>query len=191
MDLTDAQVQFAFYDEAKEEVTFPLVIEQDRGHVIDIVRWGKREVRYWQNNQDEVVNAYMPRHHSPQIRFGLTEYAIGAKTPILITAEFEERANALKLGQFQVRALPIFGISERPTHSWLGVPMMVQGRLIGVISIQSLEQEHAFDDGDVDLLLAMANQAAVAIENARLYQETRRLYQEARGEVIAAKQLAT
>ena len=69
--------------------------------------------------------------------------------------------------------------------------MIVQGRVIGMISIQSLEQEHAFDQGHVELLSAVANQAAVAIENARLYQETRRLYQEARGEAIAAKQLAT
>ena len=127
----------------------------------------------------------------PKTRFGLTEYVIGTKSPVLITEDFQNKANALKLGEFQVRVLPKFGINERPTHSWLGVPMMVQGRVIGVISIQSLEQEYAFDDGDVDLLSAVANQAAVAIENVRLYQETRRLYQEALGEVIAAKQLAT
>ena len=43
------------------------------------------------------------------------------------------------------------GLSVR-THSWLGVPMVVQGRVIGVISIQSLEQERAFDQEQVDLL---------------------------------------
>ena len=47
LDLADAQVQFAFYDETKDEVTFPLAIEQDKenGGVIDIVRWGKRDAQ--------------------------------------------------------------------------------------------------------------------------------------------------
>ena len=42
MDLTDAQVQFAFYDQRKDEVSFPLAIEQDHGIIIDRVRWSTR-----------------------------------------------------------------------------------------------------------------------------------------------------
>ena len=49
--------------------------------------------------------------------------------------------------------------------------MVVQGRAIGMISIQSLEQEYAFDESQVELLRSVANQAAVAIENARLLVE--------------------
>lgn len=69
----------------------------------------------------------------------------------------------------RVKVWPTFGRLDRPTHSWLGVPMVVGGRVIGIISIQSLEQERAFDNDQVDLLATVANQAAVAIENARLY----------------------
>ena len=170
-----------------------MAIEQDKenGGVIDIVRWGKRDAQYSQEGRDEIVEAYKPRHRDPKTRFGLTEYVIGTRSPVLITEDFQNKANALKLGGFRVQVLSEFGINARPTHSWLGVPMIVQGRVIGVISIQSLEQEHAFDQGHMELLSTVANQAAVAIENARLYQETRRLYKEARGEAIAAKQLAT
>ena len=48
---------------------------------------------------------------------------------------------------------------------------MVKDKVIGVISAQSYEP-HAFDEGHRRLLSAIANQAAMAIENARLYQET-------------------
>ncbi|MEO0249781.1 MAG: ATP-binding protein, partial [candidate division WOR-3 bacterium] len=71
--------------------------------------------------------------------------------------------------EFRAEVWPGIGRRQRPTLSWLGVPMMVGGRVIGMISIQSLEQEHAFDQGDKELLSTVANQAAVAIENARLY----------------------
>src|SRR5439155_19303964 len=58
----------------------------------------------------------------------------------------------------------------KPTESWLGVPMIVRDRVIGVISIESLKKA-AFTQDDVILLTAIANQAAVAIENAQLYKD--------------------
>jgi two-component system, NtrC family, sensor kinase len=185
MDLTDAQVQFAFYDQRKDEVSFPLAIEQDNGIIIDRVRWSTREALYRYPGEDETVVQFKAR--SRAARFGLTEYVIHARTPILISRDFEMSANALTVDGSQVRVWPRFGRHDRPTHSWLGVPMAVGGRVIGVISIQSLEIESAFNQKHVALLSAVANQAAIAM----LYLETQRLYQEARGEVIAAKQLAT
>jgi len=54
-------------------------------------------------------------------------------------------------------------------HAWLGVPLMVKDRLIGVLHVDRVRPGH-FDDQDAQLVLAFANQAAVAIENARLYE---------------------
>ena len=56
------------------------------------------------------------------------------------------------------------------TESWLGVPMMAHDRVVGVISIQSYKK-NAFTQSDVVLLTAIANQAAVAIENTHLYKD--------------------
>jgi diguanylate cyclase (GGDEF)-like protein len=53
--------------------------------------------------------------------------------------------------------------------SYLGVPMVIDGRVIGVLSAQSTEP-HAFDRNDQGLLQAMAAQTAMALENARLHQ---------------------
>jgi GAF domain-containing protein len=166
MDLSDAQVQFAFYDADKNVVTFPLAVEQDDGRLIDRIRWGVRERKFVRPGEDEIVPAFQPRSRGS--RFGLTEYVIHTRSPILIAENFWERANALRIGDQQVRVLPTFGRRERPTHSWLGVPMIVQEQVLGVISIQSLEQERAFDQEQVEILSTVANQAAVAIANARL-----------------------
>jgi len=56
--------------------------------------------------------------------------------------------------------------------------MMVGDRVTGVISIQSLEKEHAFDQDQARVLASIASQAAVAIENARFYQGPRRRIRE-------------
>ncbi|MCB0037856.1 MAG: GAF domain-containing protein, partial [Anaerolineales bacterium] len=55
-------------------------------------------------------------------------------------------------------------------HSWLGVPLVLRERVIGMISLTRAEQ-NAFNEDDETLVLAFASQAAVALENARLYDE--------------------
>lgn len=54
--------------------------------------------------------------------------------------------------------------------SMLCVPMMIKDRVIGVINSYT-QHEYRFSDEEVDILQAIANQAAVAIENTRLDQE--------------------
>lgn len=53
-------------------------------------------------------------------------------------------------------------------RSLLCVPIFYQNRCLGVIGLGSTERE-AFDPGDLQLVTTFANQAAIAIENARLY----------------------
>jgi signal transduction histidine kinase/DNA-binding response OmpR family regulator/signal transduction protein with GAF and PtsI domain len=54
------------------------------------------------------------------------------------------------------------------------VPVMVGERLIAAISIESFEREHAFGDAEVHLLSTIAASMGVALENARLLEETQR-----------------
>ncbi len=58
------------------------------------------------------------------------------------------------------------------------VPMIATGEVNGVISLQNLDQENAFPDSDVNLLTTLANSMSVALENARLFDETNRLLKE-------------
>ena len=59
----------------------------------------------------------------------------------------------------------------------LVVPVKIGERVAGVLSIRT-KRDSGFSSEDVALALAFASQAAVALENSRLYQETRRAYDE-------------
>lgn len=59
----------------------------------------------------------------------------------------------------------------RPAKSWLGVPMVYKDDVVGVLSVQSYGKESLYDKRSVELLTAVAGQCAVAMENARLYEE--------------------
>jgi serine phosphatase RsbU (regulator of sigma subunit) len=51
------------------------------------------------------------------------------------------------------------------------VPMKVRGRTIGTLSLVSAESGRTFDEGDVEFAGRIAERAALAVENARLYSE--------------------
>jgi len=57
-------------------------------------------------------------------------------------------------------------------RSELAIPMMLKDRCIGVLDLESPELD-AFSKRDVEILTVLASQAAVAIENARLYEAVR------------------
>ena len=60
----------------------------------------------------------------------------------------------------------------------LTVPLRSQGEIRGAISLQNVDRENAFSDSDVRLLETLANSMSVALENARLFDETQRLLKE-------------
>jgi signal transduction histidine kinase len=62
-------------------------------------------------------------------------------------------------------------------ESYLGVPITLGERVIGVISLQCYEQ-HAYNESDARLLGTIANSMSVALENARLFDESQRLLEE-------------
>lgn len=66
----------------------------------------------------------------------------------------------------------------RMAQSALYVPMSVGKEVLGYVSLQNLDREHAFSESDVRLLSTLINSMSVAIENARLFNETTRLLKE-------------
>lgn len=66
--------------------------------------------------------------------------------------------------------LPVPAITVgTPARSMMTVPLIVRDKVVGVISAQSL-QPHAFDEDHWRLFCGIADQVAIAVENARLYQ---------------------
>jgi signal transduction histidine kinase len=60
----------------------------------------------------------------------------------------------------------------------LTVPIRIQGKLFGAISLQNVDRENVFSESDLHLLETLANSLSVALENARLFDETQRLLKE-------------
>jgi PAS domain S-box-containing protein len=78
-------------------------------------------------------------------------------------AEAFRRASTSDLGEMRAD----FG-------SWMGVPMMLRDRVIGMLSVE-IEQINYYTGRHGELLLAVADHAAMAVENARLYERARGL----------------
>jgi phosphoserine phosphatase RsbU/P len=71
--------------------------------------------------------------------------------------------------QYDERYKPGASIIMRGLRAILCAPMMVKGRLIGVVYVDTSLRHGNFTDSDLRLLSAVAGQAGIAIENARLY----------------------
>jgi GAF domain-containing protein len=59
--------------------------------------------------------------------------------------------------------------SEFQTRNLVAVPLKVKDRVIGVVEVLNKREGRSFDDKDLEIALALTNQAAIAIDNARLY----------------------
>src|SRR5574341_1683568 len=64
------------------------------------------------------------------------------------------------------------------THSEMALPLKSSGLVVGALDVQNMETG-AFTDEDVQMLSLLADQVSLAIENARLFQETRNALAEA------------
>ena len=72
----------------------------------------------------------------------------------------------------------IIPTASLPASSYLGVPMLFHDSVVGVLSMQSYEPD-AYSPEQIRLLETIATQAAIAIENARLYESEQKRRQEA------------
>ena len=83
--------------------------------------------------------------------------------------------SALPMVVPDMQALITQGINPRSdataTRSWLGVPMVTQGRVIGLIVLEKFEPNFYTQD-QASTVFALARQAGIAVENARLYAQT-------------------
>lgn len=88
---------------------------------------------------------------------GITGYAALHKEPVLVP---------------DVSADPRYLPVVPDVRSELAIPLLLKDRCIGVFDLESPELD-AFRKRDIEILTLLASQAAVAIDNARLYQELR------------------
>jgi GAF domain-containing protein len=93
---------------------------------------------------------------------GLTTTIIHTKQPLLLN-EAEKQAetfSAKKVG--------------KGARSWMGVPLLIEDRVIGAFIVQDLERERAFQAEDLQTLTALAQQVASVLYNRMRLERSRR-----------------
>ncbi len=101
---------------------------------------------------------------------GLTSKIIATRQPLLLHTAQEINENG---AQAYVTAIE----DEEDPQSYMGVPIMVGEKVLGVVDVQSLKP-FAFDENNLRLLQTLSSNMGIAIENARLFDETQRLLKE-------------
>jgi GAF domain-containing protein len=91
---------------------------------------------------------------------GLTEHIIYSKEPLLIPEDVDGKLDELGIEKI--------GPSSA---SWLGVPLMVGSQVIGVIGLQNWDMPRSYNEQHLRLLTSVAAQTAIAVENARLFEQ--------------------
>ncbi|MGD1149337.1 MAG: PAS domain-containing protein [Thermoanaerobaculaceae bacterium] len=109
---------------------------------------------YFVDEEDERPEPFKPGR-------GLTGYVLRTGEPLLATDEgiaaLERQGELQSLGA--------------PSVDWLGVPLRVRERTIGVLAIQSYTGKVRYTEADLQILSYVSNQAGQAIERKRAEQE--------------------
>src|SRR4029450_12464861 len=95
---------------------------------------------------------------------GFRKIALDTREPVVVNEDMERRC--LEAGNPPA-------LAGEPSRSSVFAPLLVSNRGTGVISLHNLDREHAFSESDVRLLMTIAGSLSVALESARLFEETR------------------
>ncbi len=82
--------------------------------------------------------------------------------------------------------------ADNQTRGWMGIPLLVRDQFIGYFMLNN-RQPAAYTQTDANLALSFANQAAIAVENARLYQNLQKqmqVLQEAQAQLVRSEKMA-
>lgn len=112
--------------------------------------------------------------HTLNYRWALanSDYArevIRTGAPVIIPNVFADTPLARN---FREKAVRDIGEVRRDFGAWMGVPLTLGERVVGLLAVE-IAQTGYYTERHAELLRAVADQAAVAVENARLYEQAR------------------
>ncbi|MBN1756652.1 PAS domain S-box protein [bacterium] len=96
----------------------------------------------------------MDKDLDKQMKGSLTEYVYRTGKPLMLTRDQHEKL--ISQGKFK-------GIVGKPSAIWVGVPLRVERKTIGVISVQNYQDPETYSKKDLDVLSYIADHLALAI----------------------------
>ncbi|MEO8305831.1 MAG: GAF domain-containing protein [Betaproteobacteria bacterium] len=151
------------------ELDFQAVVDLVGDKLRELFRTGDMAIR-WRDETTELVHALYVYEHGQRLTLAPTKYNPESKlAKALLTgkpAVMNNRAAADALG---VKTTP----GTDTSLSSVFVPIFVGDRLTASIALESFEHEDAYGDAEVHLLSTVAASMGVALQNARLFNETK------------------
>jgi GAF domain-containing protein/CheY-like chemotaxis protein len=157
-----------------EKLDFQAIVDLVGDKLREVFRTGDLGIR-WYDEKTNLVHYLYEYEHGVRLDFsprepvarGIWEQMVRTRQPVV----FNTRAEQIALGGGQ---LP----GTDASLSSLSVPIVGSDRMLGTILIEDYEREHAFGESQVRLLSTVAASMGVALENARLFDETQRLFKQ-------------
>jgi GAF domain-containing protein len=126
---------------------------------------------YWDREADAVVTWAEVRLDGQEPDEPGTVYVL-ADFPLTRRVLEERQAHTVSLGDPQADPAEVELLQEHGFMSLLMLPLVAGRRTLGLIELEASAREHHFTGRELDLVTVLASQAAVALENARLFEET-------------------
>ena len=153
--LHTADMVICLYDAPTRQLRFPLVYEDGQ----DVTTKAKELT-----DLTEPYRAYRTRTVGSYP--DLIDWLIVQANKDALLFPTRDEMDAWREAHSDVRFLP------QRSQSWLGATMMIGSKVMGVIALRHFAHEHAFEERHMRLIQTIAGQAAIVIENARLYERT-------------------
>ncbi|HJW50198.1 MAG TPA: GAF domain-containing protein, partial [Candidatus Limnocylindria bacterium] len=136
----------------------------DNGGIVRIDNGRTHVAAHWGSHHDATaINDYWATHNITADRSTLTGRVLLERRSVAIADVHTEPG-------YVVRDVP--GRDPRPDHSMLGVPLLREGEVVGVMVLRRREVK-PFTSAEVAVAETFASQAVIAIENVRLFNETK------------------
>lgn len=148
-------------------VTASLSLDETLARILEelerVVPYDSASVQFYRNGSTEIVSGR--GFADPDQVIGL-QFPVPGDNPNTVVMETRR---PLILRDAQSAHAPFREPPHDHIRSWLGVPLSVRDRVSGILSVDSVKPGY-FSEAHVRLITPFANQAAIAIENARLFE---------------------
>jgi len=112
---------------------------------------------YYVDREDPTPDPSKPRK-------GLSEYVMRAKTPLMIDEQ----------GIYELEREGKIELIGTPSKLWLGAPLIVQDKVIGVMVVQCYNDIKRYTKADLDILTYTSEQVAIALQRKQADEQIRR-----------------
>ena len=166
---SDLQSVVAMSGDLAETLDPRLVGDRIAVHIARAVEADDCALSYWDRASDRVVTL---GYHPPERRAALSAAYALDDFPATRRVLIEQRPVLIDVADADADPSEVAYLKEIGQRSMAMVPLVAAGRTIGIVEVTSTRPA-AFDERSVELATMLAGEAAMALENARLYDEIR------------------